>query len=91
MNAAPVPPPTPDDISQSVGLLSWASGIAVAVVSSVATAAAFVAGTRARLEAHEMRIANLEINLREEARRLSDKLDEHHRQTMAMLIEIKRG
>jgi hypothetical protein len=90
MNAAPVPPPTPDDISQSVGILSWISGAFVAVISSVATGAAFVAGTRTRLEAHEMRIATLEADLREEARRLSDKLDEHHRLTMAMLLEIKR-
>jgi hypothetical protein len=91
MNASPVPPPTPDDFSQSFGLLSWLSGAFVAIISSVATGAAFVAGTRARLEAHEARIANLESDLREEARRLSDKLDEHHRQTMAMLLEIKCG
>ncbi len=81
----------PSPSSDTVGLLSWLSGLFIAIVSGIVTGAAFVSGTRARLAAHEMRISTLELNLREEVRRLADKIDENHRQTMAMLLEIRRG
>ncbi len=81
----------PSPSNDTVGLLSWISGLFIAIASGVVTGAAFVSGTRTRLAAHETRISTLEMNLREEVRRLADKIDDNHRQTMAMLLEIKRG
>ena len=81
----------PSPSNDTVGLLSWMSGLFIAIASSIVTGAAFVSGTRTKLAAHETRIAGLEMNLREEVRRLGDKVDENHRQTMAMLLEIERG
>lgn len=81
----------PSPSNDTVGLLSWISGLFIAIVSGVVTGAAFVSGTRTRLAAHEARISTLELNLRDEVRRLADKIDDNHRQTMEMLLEIKRG
>ena len=81
----------PSPSNDTVGLLSWVSGLFIAIVSGVVTGAAFVSGTRTRLAAHEARISTLELNLREEVRRLATKSTRTTARPWQMLLEIKRG